>query len=159
MNVRKKAIIRNALIITAIYAVLGMVLIIFIVKYQNDLGRKAAIESQQKVTTRISGLDVIILQSDHENHYLYNLAYEYYTEDGTRYSGTVGSINTLDKEYAQSFIGKEIEIYIDGKGNSIAVSDAIDFDVDYYKNWVIAIGAVIAAYTAIWIMLAARGQI
>ena len=53
MNDRKKEIIRNALIITAIYAVLGMVLIIFIVKYQNDLGRKAAIESQQKVTTRI----------------------------------------------------------------------------------------------------------
>lgn len=158
MNDRKKAIIRNALIITAIYAVLGMVLIIFIVKYQFDLGRKAAIESQQKVTTRISGLDVIILHGDHENNYLYNLAYEYYTDDGIRYSGTV-VINTLDKEYAQSFIGKEIEIYIDGKGNSIAVSDAIDFDVDYYKNWVIAIGAVIAAYTAIWIMLAARGQI
>ncbi len=146
------------MIITAIYAVLGMVLIIFIVKYQFDLGRKAAIESQQKVTTRISGLDVIILHGDHENNYLYNLAYEYYTDDGIRYSGTV-VINTLDKEYAQSFIGKEIEIYIDGKGNSIAVSDAIDFDVDYYKNWVIAIGAVIAAYTAIWIMLAARGQI
>ncbi len=106
------------MIITAIYAVLGMVLIIFIVKYQFDLGRKAAIENQQKVTTRISGLDVIILHGDHENNYLYNLAYEYYTEDGTRYSGTV-VINTLDKEYAQSFIGKEIEIYIEAKGTAL----------------------------------------
>lgn len=135
--------VKKALIIIAIYAALGILLMIFIIKYQTDIGRKEAIESQEKAIAHISALQPNVQEGKKDTYY--NVYYEYYAENGVRYSGVV-LVLTTDEEYAKSLIGNEIEIYIDGKGNSIQVSEAINFDVNRNKNWCIIIGARIPSF-------------
>ena len=48
--------------------------------------------------------------------YVYELIYEYTAPDGTVYTGH--SSEHYNKHNAQSHIGEEVEIYIDGKGGS-----------------------------------------
>lgn len=148
--------VKTALIIIAIYAALGIALMICLIKYQNDLGRMEAIKGQEKVIAHIYALQPNMGKGKEKTYY--NVYYEYCAEDGTRYTGVV-LVLTTDREYALSLMGNEVEIYIDGKGQSIQVSKAKDFDVDYYKNWCIIIGAIIAAYTVIWITLIIRSNI
>ncbi len=148
--------IKNALIIIAIYVALGIVLMIFIVKFQSDLGRQKAIEAQEKVIAHISALQPNIQEGKKKTYY--NVYYEYSDENGMHYSGVI-LVLTTDEEYAKSLIGNEVEIYIDGKGNSILVSEVENFDVNRHKNWCIIIGAIIAAYTVVWIALVIRSNI
>lgn len=60
----------------------------------------------------------------------YNLGYEYIDENGVIYreecSFRLGSL-----EEAESYMGKKVEIYIDGKGHSIAVYKAEDFNQNF----------------------------
>ena len=57
----------------------------------------------------------------------YNLGYEYIDENGVIYreecSFRLGSL-----EEAESYMGKNVDIYIDGKGHSIPVYKAKDFN-------------------------------
>ena len=145
--------VRKALIIIAIYAALSIVLMIFIIKYKNDLGRQEAIVGQEKVVAHISALQPNVQEGKEATYY--NVYYEYWAEDGTRYWGVV-LVRTYDKEYALSLIGNEVDIYIDGKGHSIQASEAENFNMDYYKNICIIVGSIIAAYTVIWITLIVR---
>ena len=49
-----------------------------------------------------------------------HLVYEYIDDNGKYYTGW-GDSNFQDEDEARSYIGTKIDIYIDGKGNSIAV--------------------------------------
>lgn len=100
--------VKKVLIIIAIYAALSILLMIFIIKYQSDLGRKEAIESQEKAIAHISALQPNIQDGKKETYY--NVYYEYYSENGIRYSGVI-LVLTTDEEYAKSLIGNEVEIY------------------------------------------------
>ena len=54
--------VKKALIIIAIYAALGFLLMLFIIHYYEDLGKKEAIEKQEKVTATVTSLDPHILE-------------------------------------------------------------------------------------------------
>ncbi|MDE7394633.1 MAG: hypothetical protein K2M95_00730 [Clostridiales bacterium] len=148
--------IRVALIVVAIYAALGIALMMFIIKYQNDLGKQEAIAGQEKVIAHITALQPNVQEGKEETYY--NVYYEYWAEDGTRYWGEV-LVLTYDREYALSLIGNEVEIYIDGKGHSIQVSEAENFNVDYHKNICIIICSIIAGYTIILVAILIRSHI
>ncbi|MDR1093417.1 MAG: hypothetical protein LBL66_04640 [Clostridiales bacterium] len=51
----------------------------------------------------------------------YHVWYEFYDENGIRYSG-LGLIGVTEDE-ARAAVGKTVNIYIDGKGHSIAVGE------------------------------------
>ncbi len=148
--------VKKALIIIAIYAALGFILMIFIFGYRQDLGKQEAIEKQEKAIATITSLRSNIQEGKKETWY--DVYYEYTAENGTHYWGII-PLMTYDREYALSLIGNEVEIYIDGKGNCLRVSEVEDFDVDYSKNWCIIIGAIIAAYTIVWVALIIRENI
>lgn len=145
--------VRKALIIIAIYIVLGFVLMLFVFGYFDDLGKKVAIEKQEKATATITSLEPHIQEGIKDTWY--NVIYEYYSDDGVHYWGII-PIMTDDHDYALSLMGKEVEIYIDGKGSCLRVSEVKDFDINYNRNMCIIMGAIIAAYTAIWITLIIR---
>ncbi len=149
-------IVKKILIILAIYAVLGFVLLIFIYGYRQDVGKQEAIEKQEKVVATVTSLDPHILEGLYDT--VYDVVYEYYDKNGTHYWGII-VLRTSDIDYAKSLIGTEVEIYIDGKGSCIRVSEVENFNVTYYKNWCIIMGAVIAAYTVVWIALVIRSNI
>ena len=148
--------IKNALIIIAIYAVLGFILALALVHYQSDLGKKRAIEKQERAVATITSLRSHIQEGKKDTWY--DVYYEYTADDGMHYWGII-PLMTYDRDYALSLIGDEVEIYIDGKGNCLRVSEAEKFDVDYNRNWCIIIGAIIAAYTVVWIALVIRSNI
>ncbi len=148
--------VKKALIIIAIYAALGIVLMLFIIHYYGDLGRKEAIEKQEKVKATVTSLDPHILEGNYGT--VYDVIYEYTAENRTHYFGII-VLRTDDINYAKSFIGNEVEIFIDGKGNCIRVSEIENFNVEYYKNWCIIIGAIIAAYTIVWVAMIIRENI
>ncbi len=148
--------IKSVLIIIAIYLALGGLLSLFIIHYNEDLGRKKAIESQNRAVATVTSLDPHILEGLYDT--VYDVIYEYYDENGTHYSGII-VLRTSDIDYAKSFIGTDVEIYIDGNGSCIRVSEIDNFNVEYYKNWCIIIGAIIAAYTVVWIALVIRSNI
>ncbi|MDE7394632.1 MAG: hypothetical protein K2M95_00725 [Clostridiales bacterium] len=132
---------------------MGVLLALFIFFYHEDLGRKKAIESQQRAVATVTGLKPTIPPGYSDTRY--DLIYEYYDENGTHYSGNI-ILRTTDRDYAESFYGTEVEIYIDGNGNCIKVSEAPKFNVNRMKYWCYGIVVVIAAYTVIWVNLAIR---
>ncbi|MDE7395349.1 MAG: hypothetical protein K2M95_04445 [Clostridiales bacterium] len=122
--------VTNALKIIGIYAVLGFLLFLFIFHYHEDLGRKKAIESQQRAVATVTSLAPTTPPGYSSTYY--DLIYEYYDENGTRYSGTI-ALGTTDRDYAESFYGTEVEIYIDGNGHCLKVSEAPKFNVNRMK--------------------------
>ena len=77
------------------------------------------------------------------------------SHDGVHYWGII-PLMTYDRNYALSLMGNEVEIYIDGQGSCLRVSEVENFDINYNRNWCIIIGAIIAAYTIIWVSLIIR---
>lgn len=147
--------LKNTLIIIAIYAVLGLVLLMFFLGYREDLGKQEAIARQEKVMATITSLD------PHDGEGMrdtwYDVIYEYNT-NGVRYWGVM-SLMTYDRDYAKSLIGETVEIYIDGKGNCVLVSEVESFDKDYRKNGCIVMVVIIVVYTVIWIAIIIRAHI
>lgn len=148
--------VRKALIIVAIYAALGGILFLFILHYNEDLGRKKAVESQKKAVATVTSIDPHILDGIYDT--VYDVIYEYNDENGVHYWGII-LLRTSNIDYAKSFIGTDVEIYIDGKGACIRVSEAEKLDVNYYRNWCFINGSIIVAYTVIWITLVVREQL
>lgn len=148
--------VKNILIIVAIYMVLGAILFLFVLHYNKDLGRKKAIESQERAIATVTSLDPHTLEGLYDT--VYDVIYEYYDENEIHYWGII-VLRTPDIDYAKSLIGTEVEILIDGNGACIRASEVEDFNVNYYKNWCIIIGAIIAAYTVVWIALVIRSNI
>ncbi|MDE7394635.1 MAG: hypothetical protein K2M95_00740 [Clostridiales bacterium] len=126
-----------------IYGLCAFMMLLGVMDYIDDQGKLAAIRGGIIVQAEWIG----IIPDEHRGHgSTYDLGYEYIDENGVRYreecTWGFGSI-----EEAKSHIGEKVDIYIDGKGHSIAVYKAEDFD----KNtaWVlmgVAIG-VIVCYT------------
>ncbi|MDE7394636.1 MAG: hypothetical protein K2M95_00745 [Clostridiales bacterium] len=145
--------VTNVLKIIGIYVLLGVLLALFIFFYHEDLGRKKAIESQQRAVATVTSLYGTTPPEFSSTYY--DLVYEYYDENGTRYSGTM-ELGTTDRDYAESFYGTEVEIYIDGNGHCIRVSEAPSFDVNRMKYLCYVMVVIIAIYTVIWVNLAIR---
>lgn len=145
--------VKKALIIIAIYAALGFILTLAIVHYQSDLGKKRAIEKQERAVATITSLRSNTQEGKKDTWY--DVYYEYTADDGTHYWGII-PLMTYDREYALSLMGNEVEIYIDGQGNCLRVSEVEDFDIDRNRNLCIIIGAIIAAYTIVWVTLIIR---
>ncbi len=74
--------VKKALIIIAIYAVLGFILMIFIFGYHQDLGKNEAIEKQEKVAATVTSLEPHIQEGKKDTWY--NVIYEYTADDGIR---------------------------------------------------------------------------
>lgn len=148
--------VKKTLIIIAIYAVMGFVLMIFVFGYFDDLGKQEAIEKQEKATATITSLEPHI--QDGIKDTWYNVIYEYYSDDGVHYWGII-PIMTDDHDYALSLMGEKVEILIDGQGHCLRVSEIKDFDKKYNRNMCIIVGTIIAAYTVIWITLIVRERL
>lgn len=145
--------VKKALIIIAIYAALCVVLMIFIFGYLDDLGKNEAIKKQEKAIATITSLEPHIQEGKKKTWY--NVIYEYTSDDGVHYWGII-PLMTYDRDYALSLMGNDVEIYIDGQGSCLRVSEVENFDISYNRNWCIIIGAIIAAYTVIWISFIIR---
>ena len=145
--------VKKALVIIAIYAALGLVLMIFIFGYRDDLGKNEAIKKQEKAIATITSLEPHIQEGKKKTWY--NVIYEYTLDDGVHYWGII-PLMTYDRDYALSLMGNDVEIYIDGQGSCLLVSEVENFDINYNRNWCIIIGAIMAAYTIIWVSLIIR---
>ncbi len=72
-----------------------------------------------------------IVPNSHGQHAAtYDLGYEYIDEKGMTYrEKCIFGLSSIDE--AESYIGKKVDIYIDGKGHSIAVYKANDFNQNF----------------------------
>ncbi|MDE5562916.1 MAG: hypothetical protein K2J01_05155 [Clostridiales bacterium] len=149
MEYEKKQKIKLIILIIIVYGLCGFLIGLGASDYVYDKGRLDAIHSGVIVQAKWVG---IIPRAHGQADGTYDLGYEYIDENGVRYrEQCVFGLRSLEE--AESYIGKTVDIYIDGKGHSIPVSKAKDFD----KNgaWAlmgIAIGIVVSftAGLTIW---------
>ena len=81
----------------------------------------------------------------------YNLGYEYIDGNGVRYREECSfRLNSLEE--AKSYMGKKIDIYIDGKGHSITVEQAKDFNQNF-AWWLMGIGIGLAVSYTVGLMI------
>ena len=83
----------------------------------------------------------------------YGCTYKYIDENGIEYIGILKPIYETKQE-AEKHIGEEIEIYIDGKGQSIPVGE--EPQIGYALTWVIISTALVYADTAGIIILSIK---
>ncbi|MCH5162779.1 MAG: hypothetical protein J1G38_04745 [Clostridiales bacterium] len=139
-----------------IYVFCAFLCVLGVVHYFDDYGKADAIRSGVIVQAEWIG----ILPNMHKGGTptTYDLGYEYVDENGVIYRGEC-SLRLRSYEEAKSYIGKKVDIYIDGKGHSILVSEAEDFNQN--TAWILmglAIG-IFVCYTValtIWGILQRR---
>ncbi len=93
--------------------------------YVYDQGKLAAIQGGVIVQAEWVGIIPNIHKGGTST--TYNLGYEYIDENGVRYREEC-SFRLDSIEEAESYMGKKVDIYIDGKGHSIPVYKAKDFN-------------------------------
>ena len=98
-----------------------------LVYYFDDKGKADAIKSGVVVQAEWVG---IIPHSHGQANATYDLGYEYVDENGIIYrEKCIWGFDSMDE--AKLYIGKKVDIYIDGKGHSIAVYQAKDFNQNF----------------------------
>ena len=125
MGYEKKQKIKFILFNIFVYGVCVVLVALGASDYLYDQGKLAAIKGGVIVQAEWVG----IIPNMHKGgtSTTYNLGYEYIDENGVIYreecSFRLGSL-----EEAESYMGKNVDIYIDGKGHSIPVYKAKDFN-------------------------------
>lgn len=128
-----------------------------VVHYFDDYGKADAIRSGVIVQAEWIG---IVPRSHGQAAATYDLGYEYIDENGIRYREICSFVFSSIEE-AESYIGKKVDIYIDGEGHSIPVYKAEDFNQN--MSWVLmglAIG-IFVCYTValtIWGILQRKNK-
>lgn len=134
--------VKIALVSIVVYLFLGFGIGCFIFYYTTDIGKANAIKGGVTAIAEIKYLDADIQQGSYPT--LYNVRYEYISPEGIRYTEVI-VLATSDKEEALSHIGEKVEIYIDGKGNSIPVGK----ELNVHSSLIVSIvfGLIAIAYT------------
>ena len=90
--------------------------------------KQNAIDGGVKVSATIVNIDAYHLTSTLivSTETRYETIYEYIDSDGTKYDG-VASSGFKTKEEAEKYLGTKVDIYIDGKGNSIIAGKTTSF--------------------------------
>ena len=107
-----------------IYVFCAFLCVLGVVHYFDDYGKADAIRSGVIVQAEWIG---IVPRPHGRAAATYDLGYEYIDENGIRHRG-ICSFGFSSNEEAESYIGEKVEIYIDGKGHSIPVYKAKDFN-------------------------------
>ena len=145
MQYEKKQKIKFIAFVIFVYIFCAFLLTLGLVHYFDDKGKADAIKSGVIVQAEWIG----IVSNGHQSASIsttYDLGYEYIDENGVRYR-EICNLGTTDYEEAKSYMGKKVDIYIDGKGHSIAVYQAKDFNQNY-AWWLMGIAISIAvSYT------------
>ncbi|MCH5161093.1 MAG: hypothetical protein J1G04_03590 [Clostridiales bacterium] len=108
-----------------IYVFCAFLCVLGVVHYFDDYGKADAIRGGIIVQAEWVG----ILPNMHKGGTptTYDLGYEYVDENGVIYRGEC-SFRLRSYEEAESYMGVKVDIYIDGKGHSIPVYKAEDFN-------------------------------
>ena len=107
-----------------IYVFCAFLCYLGVIHYIDDQGKAAAIRGGVIVQAEWVG---IIPRDNGRASATYDLGYEYIDEKGIRYREQC-TFGFSSVEEAESYIGKKVDIYIDGKGHSIAVYKAEKFN-------------------------------
>lgn len=129
MEYEKKAKIKFICLSVFFYLFFGFLMTLGVVHYIDDQGKADAIKGGVIVQAEWVG----IIPNSHHSASIsttYDLGYEYIDENGVRYREQC-LLGTTDYEEAKSYMGKKVDIYIDGKGHSIAVYNADDFNRNF----------------------------
>ncbi|MDR3293023.1 MAG: hypothetical protein LBT20_02840 [Clostridiales bacterium] len=93
----------------------------------------------------------------HNSYTPYSLLYEYTSNEGIRYEGFAIAFGYFQtEEEASKYIGKKVNIYIDGKGNSIAVGDKPDVAWQLILSVVLSIVFVAGVIFVVWLFVPRR---
>ncbi len=137
------------------YSLCALLICIGVLNHIKNKGRLDAIQGEVVVQAEWFA----IIPVDHGRApATYDLGYRYIDENGLIYQEKCAFVLQTYEE-AESYMGKKVDIYIDGKGHSIPVYEAKSFNVN--AAWItIGIGTGIAvSYTAgliIWIVIKHR---
>lgn len=126
------------------YSLCALLICIGVLNHIKNKGRLDAIQGEVVVQAEWFA----IIPVDHGRApATYDLGYRYIDENGLIYQEKCAFVLQTYEE-AESYIGKKVDIYIDGKGHSIPVYEAKSFNVN--AAWItIGIGTGIAvSYTA-----------
>lgn len=134
--------IKIALVSIVVYLILAVIIGLMVFDYIADIGKANAIKGGVTAIAEIKYLIPNIQKGSHPT--IYDVQYEYISPEGIRYTELI-ILATSDKEEALSHIGEKVEIYIDGKGNSIPVGK----DLNVYSSLIVSIvfGLIAVAYT------------
>lgn len=124
MQYEKKQKIKFIAFVVFVYIFCAFLMTLGLVHYFDDKGKADAIKSGVVVQAEWVG---IVPNSHGQANATYDLGYEYIDENGVIYrEKCVLGFDSIDE--AESYIGKKVDIYIDGKGHSITVKQAKDFN-------------------------------
>ncbi len=144
MEYEKKQKIQLIILSVITYLLCITLLFIGILNHITNKGRADAIKGGIIVEAEWAS---IITNGNGRAPSTYDLGYEYVDENGIIYREKC-PFTLQSYEEAKSYMGKKVEIYIDGKGHSIPVYEAKNFNInDAWITMGIAIGIAVC-YTA-----------
>ncbi len=149
MEYEKKQKIKFIAFVIFVYIFCAFLMTLGLVDYFDDKGKADAIKSGVVVQAEWVG----IIPNMHKGgtSTTYNLGYEYIDGNGVRYREECSfRLNSLEE--AKSYMGKKIDIYIDGKGHSITVEQAKDFNQNF-AWWLMGIGIGLAVSYTVGLMI------
>lgn len=125
MEYEKKQKIKFICLSIFFFLFFGFLMTLGLVDYFDDKGKADAIKNGVIVQAEWVG----IIPNMHKGgtSTTYNLGYEYIDENEVIYREEC-SFRLDSLEEAKSYMGKKVDIYIDGKGHSIAVYQVKDFN-------------------------------
>ncbi len=138
MEYEKKQKIKLIIFIIFIYAFCAFLCSLGVIHYFDDYGKADAIRKAVKV--QAEWYAIIPNMNERGISTTYDLGYIYVDDNGVIYKEQC-AFHLSSYEEAKSYMGKKVEIYIDGKGHSIPVDEAKDFNQNF--AWItmgIAIG-------------------
>ncbi len=137
----------SVFILLALFLIGGTVACFYV--YQVEEGRQAAIDGGVIAEAEIIRIHDATGGGNSGGGAIYELRYEYTDATGIKYWGVAESgINSL--KYAESQIGKKVNIYIDGKGNSIVVGQGTNKYPILVVALVLMVGSIVAIAFDIW---------
>lgn len=142
MEYEKKQKIKFICLSIFFFLFFGFLMTLGLVDYFDDKGKADAIKNGVIVQAEWVG----IIPNMHKGgtSTTYNLGYEYIDENEVIYREEC-SFRLDSLEEAKSYMGKKVDIYIDGKGHSIAVYQVKDFNQNFAWTLIgIAIGLAVS---------------
>ena len=115
-----------------------------------EKGRQSAIDGGVIAEAEIVWVTNDAGGGSYNNTKSYVVWYQYIDENGIEYHGVVKS-NMYQKE-AESYIGKKVNIYIDGEGNSIIVGDKTSMGLSVVGAIVLTVLCIGSLVFNIWFM-------
>ena len=141
MEYEKKQKIKFILFIIFIYAFCAFLCSLGVIQYLYDCGKADAI--RKEVIVQAEWYAIIPNMNERGIPTTYDLGYIYVDDNGVIYKEQC-AFRLSSVEEAKSYMGKKVEIYIDGKGHSIPTDEAKDFNQNF--AWItmgIAIGGAV----------------